>query len=195
MREVYRRTAARAAPGAPYNRACVRGRKGRAGVAARLIVAAVVVAVPAAAWLAQERLVFFPQPMVGTAHLPAGAQALEMPHGDGTRLAGIFVPASAPRAPVVLFFGGNAEEISWTLADARWPRDWSIRRDQLSRLRRERGIGPAEAALVADALAIHRRDRGPTPTSTRGGSSPFGRSLGARGGGESSPPARPPRRP
>ena len=55
----------------------------------------------------------------------------------------------AAPAPIVLYFGGNAEEVSWTLADRRWPRDWAIVADQLSRLRHERGI--------AGRVGAHRR--------------------------------------
>ena len=62
--------AARAAPGAPYNRACVRARKGRAGMAAWLIVRRWWWPSPPPAWLGQEKLIFFPQPLAGTSHLP-----------------------------------------------------------------------------------------------------------------------------
>lgn len=122
-------------------------------MAAWLIVAAVVVAVPAAAWLGQEKLVFFPQPMAGTSHLPAGTQSLEVHARDGTRLAGFFVPASASRAPVLLFFGGNAEEISWTLADTRWPEGYARAGVNY------RGYGasegrPTEDSLVDDAMSV-----------------------------------------
>jgi len=36
------------------------------------------------------------------------------------------ISLSATPAPVVLYFVGNAEEVSGTLADPRWPRDWAI---------------------------------------------------------------------
>ncbi len=118
-----------------------------------LLVAAVLVAVPAAAWLGQERLIFFPQPLAGTSHLPASAQPLEIRAADGTRLAGFIVPADRRPAPVLLFFGGNAEEISWTLADARWPAGFARAGVNY------RGYGtsegkPAEAPLAEDAKAI-----------------------------------------
>ena len=122
-------------------------------MAAWLIVAVVLVAVPAAAWLGQEKLIFFPQPAAGTSHLPAGTQPLEVRARDGTRLAGFFVPASAPGAPVLLFFGGNAEEISWTLADDRWPVGYARAGVNY------RGYGasegrPGEALLIEDARSV-----------------------------------------
>ena len=117
------------------------------------VVAAFVIGVPAAAWFAQERLIFFPQPLTGAAPLPARARPLELVVADGTRLSGFFVPGPEHPAPVILFFGGNAEEISWTLADRRWPPAWSIAGLNY------RGYGasegqPGERELVADALAL-----------------------------------------
>jgi len=119
-----------------------------------LLVAAIVVGVPGLAWLAQDRLVFFPQPVASTVALPAGALPLEVTAADGTRLRGWMRRAAATPAPVCLYFGGNAEEVSWTLAEARWPPGWSVVAVNY------RGYGasegrPSESALVADALAIH----------------------------------------
>jgi pimeloyl-ACP methyl ester carboxylesterase len=146
MREVYLRHA-------PYNPPMQPRSKGRARVEFWLLIVAVVIAVPAAAWFGQEKLIFFPQPLTGTAHLPRGTQAVDVRAVDGTRLAGFFVPAAAQRAPVLLFFGGNAEEISWTLADARWPAGYARAGVNY------RGYGgsegsPGEAPLVEDAKAV-----------------------------------------
>jgi len=119
-----------------------------------VLLLAIVFGVPMAAWLAQDRLVFFPQPIVSTTHLPAAATPLEIVAEDGIRLRGWIRRSSSAPAPVVLYFGGNAEEVSWTLADKRWPADWSIVAINY------RGYGasegkPGEAALVSDALAIY----------------------------------------
>ena len=118
-----------------------------------LVVAAFVIGVPAAAWLAQDRLIFFPQPISGAAPLPPQTRALDLVAVDGTRLAGYFIPAATTPAPALIYFGGNAEEISWTLSDRRWPAAWS--RAALN----YRGYGasegkPGERELVADALAL-----------------------------------------
>ena len=49
-------------------------------------VVAVVVGIPAAAWLAQDSLIFFPQPVGSTAHLPPHSTPLTLSATDGTRL-------------------------------------------------------------------------------------------------------------
>src|SRR6266508_4058290 len=118
-----------------------------------LVIAAVAIGIPAAAWWAQDRLIFFPQPIGSTRHLPPAAAPLEVVAADGIRLRGWIVAANATPAPTVIYFGGNAEVVSWTLADARWPRDWT--RVALN----YRGYGdsegtPGEAALHADAQAV-----------------------------------------
>lgn len=119
-----------------------------------VLLAAVLLGVPAAAWFAQERLIFFPQPVVSTAHLPVEAKPLEIVATDGTRLRGWMRRADAVPAPVVLYFGGNAEEVSGTLVDPRWPRDWTIVAVNYRGYGTSEGA-PGETALVADALAIH----------------------------------------
>jgi len=119
-----------------------------------VLVAAILLGVPAAAWFAQDRLIFFPQPVVSTARLPAEAKSLEIVATDGTRLRGWMRAASVTPAPVVLYFGGNAEEVSGTLADWRWPRDWGIVAINYRGYGASEGT-PGESALVADALVIY----------------------------------------
>jgi fermentation-respiration switch protein FrsA (DUF1100 family) len=116
--------------------------------------AAILVGLPAAAWFGQDRLIFFPQPGSGTSRLPAGTERLEVVARDGTRLAGFLVPRGARPAPALLYFGGNAEEISWTLADDRWPRGWTVAGVNY------RGYGtsegrPGERELLDDGLAAY----------------------------------------
>jgi len=117
-------------------------------------IAAIVLGVSAAAWLAQERLIFFPQPVTSTQHLPARAAALEVTASDGAHLRGWIVKGTAAPGPAVLYFGGNAEEVSWTLADARWPPQWTIVGLNYRGYGASEGT-PGEAALTADALAIY----------------------------------------
>ncbi|MEP7182663.1 MAG: alpha/beta fold hydrolase [Betaproteobacteria bacterium] len=119
-----------------------------------LVLAAIAVGVPAAAWLAQDGLIFFPQPIASTAHLPPSATPLTVTATDGTRLRGWIAQGTAVPAPTVVYFGGNAEEVSWTVADARWPREWTIVALNY------RGYGesegkPGERELNADGLAIY----------------------------------------
>jgi pimeloyl-ACP methyl ester carboxylesterase len=113
----------------------------------------VALGVLAAAWLARAADLF-PQPIVSTAHLPGRASALEIVATDGTHLRGWMVKADTAIAPTVIYFGGNAEEVSWTLAEKRWPRDWAIAAINY------RGYGASEGApgeqdLLADALTIY----------------------------------------
>ena len=118
-----------------------------------IVVAALVIGIPAAAWLSQERLIFFPQPLTDTTHLPAHAKPLDVVAADGTRLAGFQIAGAARPAPVLLYFGGNADEISWTLADPRWPKAWTIAGLNYRGYGRSEGK-PGEQALVADGLAL-----------------------------------------
>ena len=119
-----------------------------------LLIAALVLGVPAWAWFTQESMLFFPQPVASTAHLSAQAAPLEVVAADGTHLRGWIVKGTTTPAPTVIYFGGNAEEVSWTISDVRWPRDWTIVGVNY------RGYGtsegkPGEPALAADALAIY----------------------------------------
>lgn len=118
-----------------------------------IVAAALAIGIPAAAWFAQDRLIFFPQPLVSTAHLPPHARALAVTAADGTTLRGWIVPGTATPGPAIVYFGGNAEEVSWTLADRRWPREWTLVALNY------RGYGdsegtPAARDLLADALAV-----------------------------------------
>jgi pimeloyl-ACP methyl ester carboxylesterase len=113
---------------------------------------AILIGLPAAAWFGQEKLIFFPQPGSGTSHLPAGTERLELVARDGTRLAGYLVPGFGHPAPALLYFGGNAEEISWSVADRRWPPGWTVAGLNY------RGYGtsegrPGERELLEDGLA------------------------------------------
>ena len=119
-----------------------------------VLLAAILLGVPAAAWFAQERLIFFPQPVVSITNLPAEVKPLEIVATDGTRLRGWMRGARAMPAPAILYFGGNAEEVSGTLVDPRWPRDWTIVAINYRGYGTSEGT-PGESALVGDALVIY----------------------------------------
>lgn len=119
-----------------------------------VLAAAVVLGVPAVAWFAQDRLIFFPQPSAEFRDLPAAALPIAIQGFDGTHLRGWMRAASVSPAPTVLYFGGNAEEVSGTLADPRWPRDWAIVAINYRGYGASEGA-PGETELVADALVIH----------------------------------------
>lgn len=132
------------------------------------VAALIVLGVPAAAWLLQDGMIFFSPPPSGLP-VPAGVESLEVRSHDDLRLQGWFRRAIQPEvagavgaragdsgaaAPLILLFGGNAEEISAAVFDRRWPRDWSVAAFNY------RGYGasegrPSERALTADALVVH----------------------------------------
>ena len=120
------------------------------------VIFGVALGVPVAVYFFQDSLIFQPQPMpearrsVIEQRFPS-AQSVFVPAEDGTRLHAWHVKP-APGAPLLLYFGGNAEEVSWMLEQA---------------ARHVRGAGwllvdyrgygssegrPSESALVADAL-------------------------------------------
>ena len=122
-----------------------------------LVVAAVgvtAVLLLALLWVVQDRLIFFPQPLGPTSHLPPNAQELDIVTHDGVHLHGWLRSANHAPAPVVLYFGGNAEEVSFTLAGARRPADWSVVAVNYRGYGRSEGK-PGETALVADGLALY----------------------------------------
>jgi len=116
--------------------------------------AALAAGVCALAWWAQERLIFIPQPLASTAHLPARAIPLDVVAADGSRLAGFLVPGATAPAPAVIYFGGNAEEASWVLTEARWPGDYTLAAVNYRGYGKSEGE-PGERALTEDALAIY----------------------------------------
>ncbi len=119
-----------------------------------LIVAAVLVlGVPTAMYFAQDSLLFFPQPLVGSPRAVRPVEPLAFEREDGVKLRGWLVKAPSPRTPLVIYYGGNAEELSWQMTEP-WPADWSLA------LVNYRGYGesdgkPSEAALFGDALEVY----------------------------------------
>ncbi|MGQ0512619.1 MAG: alpha/beta hydrolase [Betaproteobacteria bacterium] len=146
--------------------------------AAKVLVAAAV-GLPLFVWLAQDRLIFYRQPTTDAQRAqiekqhPAAAR-VHLSAADGARLHAWHVKGNGP---LVLYFGGNAEEVSWMLdrAVAVPGAGWL--------LVDYRGYGasegsPSEAALVSDALAWF--DRAATlPGVDRSRIVAFGRSLGS----------------
>ena len=118
-----------------------------------------VLALPAALYFLQDAMIFHPQslPEAQRALTARHAQSVFLEAHDGTRLHAWHRPGS----PLVIYFGGNAEEVSWMLARAarEAPGSGWLLVDY-------RGYGasggkPSESALVADALLLfdHARQR------------------------------------
>ena len=120
------------------------------------VIAMVVIGIPLLMYLAQDSLIFHPQPLAEARRVQIASQrdaveSLFIHAADGTRL-----PAWHARGKstsrVVVYFGGNAEEVSWMLDHAarRTPEVGWLLVDY-------RGYGssggsPSETALVGDAI-------------------------------------------
>lgn len=85
------------------------------------IAAAVAVGLPLVVYLAQDSLIFHPQPLSDARRaeiarrFPAVTE-VTLPTADGAKLHGWLVkPQGNERAPLVLYYGGNAEEVSHML--------------------------------------------------------------------------------
>jgi uncharacterized protein len=119
------------------------------------IIVIVVVGFPLLMYLAQDSLIFHPQPMAESRRLAlsqrASVESLFIDAADGTRLHAWHARGDS----LVIYFGGNAEEVSWMLDEAarRTPGIGWLLVDY-------RGYGasggsPSEKALVEDAIRWH----------------------------------------
>jgi hypothetical protein len=127
-----------------------------------------------------EELVYYPVPITSAqdaairARHPQ-AQPLEIAAADGVALRGWLLPGSRPDHPLVLYFGGNAEEVSWLLDHPDAFAGWDVA------LVNYRGYGrsdgrPREPDLLADAVAVYDHL---VPAGTPRRVALVGRSLGA----------------
>ena len=121
-----------------------------------LLAAAVLgyVAIAVVVFLMQERLLFYPQSLLGKATPPPrwSLESVRLQARDGTPLAGVLVRPPVERAPLVIYYGGNAEEVTSYAGLAA-----ETYGDRAVLLLNYRGYGesggkPGERALVADAL-------------------------------------------
>ncbi len=114
----------------------------------------------AALYLFQDKLIFLRQPLATDAikfiqRLHPDAEELRIRSEDSLTLHGWFKRGAArSKAPLLIYFGGNAEEVSWMLDD------FTRRAAIAVALVNYRGYGlseglPSESALFADSLAIY----------------------------------------
>ena len=152
------------------------------------IAGAVAIGLPLVVYLAQDSLIFYRQPLPDARRaeiarrFPAATE-VTLASADGTQLHGWLVrPQGTERVPLVLYFGGNAEEASYMLESVGDPARgetpgaaWLIFN--------YRGYGasegsPSERALVADALTLYDHAAG-LPGVDADRIVAFGRSLGS----------------
>lgn len=129
------------------------------GIVATILKVCVAVAIglPLVVYLAQDALIFHPQSIsearrAEIAQRDPRVKSVFLPTADGTRSHAWHVRSDGP---LVLYFGGNAEEVSWMIeaALAEAPGTSWLLMDY-------RGYGqsegsPSEKALVADALVLY----------------------------------------
>lgn len=114
---------------------------------------------PVLIYFLQERLLFFPQPVTQDplkANTGAAIEEVSLLTADQVRLHGWLVkaaPSTAP-APLLIYFGGNAEEVSWLASTTNHYAGWSLLMFNYRGYGRSEGR-PGEAALFADALRIY----------------------------------------
>jgi hypothetical protein len=141
---------------------------------------AIAIGLPLIVYLAQDALIFYRQPLAAErraqiARAQPAVADVWLTAADGTRVHAWHLK-SGPT--LVLYFGGNAEEVSWMLEEAQAGApgvSWLLLD---YRGYGQSGGAPSEAALVADALALY--DRALTlPGADAGRIYAFGRSLGS----------------
>jgi len=152
------------------------------------IAVAVAVGLPLVVYFTQESLIFYRQPLSDARRaevvrrFPAASE-ITISSADGAKLHGWLVrPHGAERVPLVLYYGGNAEEVSHMLEAIGDP----VRGDTPGvawLLLNYRGYGasegsPSERSLVADALAQYDHASG-LPGIDPARVFAFGRSLGS----------------
>jgi len=123
---------------------------------------AVLLIVGGLTWLffTQERLIFYPQRLDREAaqvlqRAYPSAEPVELEADSGVKLRGWLVrgPGRASN-PLVVYFGGNGEEVSWLVTEAARLHPWAVL------LVNYRGYGlsdgrPSESALYKDAVALY----------------------------------------
>ena len=113
-------------------------------------------AVAALVWLRQESLLFYPQPVASAPRAPPGwrLESVRFTARDGTPLAGVLLLPPRAKPPLVVYFGGNAEEV--TASAARVAETYGERAVLLVNYRGygESGGKPGEQALIGDAVEL-----------------------------------------
>ena len=126
----------------------------------KLLVAAIAIvyaAIVVVVWFVQERLLFYPQAVTIAPRAPAGWRMEEVAFTtrDGTRLGGVLLLPAASRPALVIYLGGNAEEVTGFAHAAR-----ETYGERALLLVNYRGYGasegkPTETGLVSDAIELY----------------------------------------
>src|SRR5260370_15357277 len=105
-------------------------------------------------WRLQDRMLFFPRPLGSRPAARPNVEEVSIVAADGVKLRGWLVKGDGAPAPLVIYFGGNAEEVSWLADVADHFVGWSLL------LVNFRGYGesegkPGEKELLEEGLPIH----------------------------------------
>src|SRR5437899_4018759 len=123
------------------------------------ILLGVAIGVPLFMWVFQERMLFFPRPLDSRPAPRPNVEEVSIVAAGGVKLRGWLVKGDGAPAPLVIYFGGNAEEVSWLADLADHFAGWSLL------LVNFRGYGesegkPGEKELLEDGLVIHDYAKG-----------------------------------
>lgn len=122
------------------------------------IAACVVLGLPLLLYLVQDSMLFHPPPAPRAAPLAAatGIEAVRVPVADRLILNGWLARPAGVTAPLplILYFGGNAEEVSWMAGTQPRLAGHAILAVNYRGYAGNAGT-PGETAFLADALAIH----------------------------------------
>lgn len=125
-----------------------------------VLILVIAIALAGAIYLKQEELIFYPQPL-DTPSVNAMQASLErierfqLLTSEGVKLRGWLLRGSrTERAPLLMYFGGNAEEVSWVLPELARLSGWA------ALVMNYRGYGeseghPSEHALLHDAVTLY----------------------------------------
>jgi uncharacterized protein len=108
-------------------------------------------------WYAQERFLFLRPPSMGPVHAPPGwrLEPVALAMHDGIALGGVLALPPVPRPPLVIYFGGNAQEVATEAPNAE--ATYGARAVLLLNYRGYGASGgkPGERAMVSDAIETH----------------------------------------
>lgn len=107
----------------------------------------------------QDKLLFYPQPLYQSANIITNkyknTEEIKINTADNIMLHGWLIKnTTIKKSPLIIYFGGNAEEISQTISEVKSYKDWAVS------LINYRGYGlsegnPSENNFFADALTIY----------------------------------------
>jgi len=122
-----------------------------------ILLGALYAALMAVMWALQDSLIFHPQPaQSGGLRTPAGWQAEELltRTSDGIVLQSLLIKPPGKPAPVVMYFAGNSEEVSYLAQSANLYGTFAVLLNNYRGFGKSQGV-PSEKALFDDALLLY----------------------------------------